>query len=132
MRSDGVETTENFTGGFASSSACNMGFPDSGNSQCHQESLGSLPADIFHTRGNASASASLESNAFLGDGSEPRRGSFDRSDGSRHGNGSGASCPALQSMMAGGSGPFQSDSDTGQIECLPAPNPGFRETRSSS
>ena len=47
-----------------------------------------------------------------------------------HGNGSGANYPALQSM--GGSGPFQSDSDTGQMECLPAPNPGIRETRSSS
>ena len=50
MRSDGVETTENFTGGFASSSACNMGFPDSGNSQCHQESLGSLPAFSLETQ----------------------------------------------------------------------------------
>ena len=35
-------------------------------------------------------------------------------------------------MMARGSGPFQSDSNTGQMECLPAANPGIRETRSSS
>ena len=133
IRSDGAGTSANFTDGFASSSACNMGFPDSGNSQCPQGSVGNLPADIFHrTQGNVSALASLESNAFLADGSEPRRRSFDRSDGSRHGNGSGANYPALQSMMAGGSGPFQSDSDTGQMECLPVPNPGIRETRSSS
>ena len=128
-----VGTSANFTDGFASSSACNMGFPDSGNSQCPQGSVGNLPADIFHrTQGNVSALASLESNAFLADGSEPRQRSFDRSDGSRHGNGSGANYPALQSMMARGSGPFQSDSNTGQMECLPAANPGIRETRSSS
>ena len=110
-----------------------MGFPDSGNSHCPEGSVGSLPADIFHrTQGNAGALTSLESNAFLADGSEPRRGSFDRSDGSRHGNGSGANYPAFQSMTTGGSGPFQSDSDAGQMECLPAPNPLFGGTRSSS
>ena len=107
--------------------------PDSGNSHCPEGSIGSLPADIFHrTQGNAGALTSFESNASLADSSEPRRGSFDRSDGGRHGNGSGANYPAFQSMTTCGSGPFQSDSDAGQMDCLPRPNSGFQETRSSS
>eukprot|EP00435_Cladocopium_sp_Y103_P067538 s308_g30.t1 len=92
IRSDGIGTSANFTDGFASSSACNMGFPDTGNAHYPQASVGSMPADGFHrTQGNASAMESL--------GSLPARG------------GEGRDCT--------------------EMECLPAPTPGFRETRSS-
>ena len=105
------ESSANFTDGFASSSACNMELPDSGNPHCPQRSVGSTPAFRLEAK-----EAGISAPGGCTDGTQPS-------------DSTGESHPLRPKRKTASFG----DSDAvGQMECLPASSPQLPPDRRSS